>query len=450
MEITYRTLTPQQYGQRLRAVIAESESLHSHVQDIGDGKATIGWGLTLNRNDNVAIWRESGVRLSESDWKLLARIDKASAGVKTSLGLGFSKRIDEKEADLLLTASLGDYEGPAKRLGMPLSEERVALVSVTYNRGPGKILGHPLMDAIREGDRAEAWYQLRYECWGTERSAEAGLRKRRFAEAEIFGLYDDPAHVSRAEAGRVYDMYKKHLPEIERVERRFGMTVGGVEAQHNRIKQANRDYPGVVEQYGEVQTIASSLGPARATLLQELRRAHPERADEFTEKAFNAGQIDQALLRRVPPAGRDLSLDETEIRNHELRQKLREQVRSLDHQAGKSWDDTSERLAASALLMARENGFNARDDLQLAFNRPTERHAGGEILHLARLGASASPDPAANRAHMPTADALAVPVDERLRQVEAASQQQAQLQTERSQQVAEREMQTRGVPVMQI
>lgn len=136
--------------------------------------------------------------------------------------------------------------------------------------------------------------------------------------------------------------------------------------------------------------------------------------------------------------------------DHALHQKLREQVRSLDQQAGKSWDDISERLAASALLMARENGFNARDDLQLAFNRPTERHAGGETLHLTRLGAHASPDPAANRAHISTADAVAMPVDERLRQVEVVSQQQAQLQTERSQQVAERDMQTRSGPVMQI
>jgi hypothetical protein len=136
--------------------------------------------------------------------------------------------------------------------------------------------------------------------------------------------------------------------------------------------------------------------------------------------------------------------------DHALQQKLREQVRNLDQQAGKPWDDASERLAASALVMAKEIGFTARDDLQLAFNRPSERHAGGEVLHLMRQGAGMSPDPGANRAHMSTADALALPAHERLRQVEAISHHQAHPQPERSQQAQEQNVQVRSGPVMQV
>lgn len=134
-----------------------------------------------------------------------------------------------------------------------------------------------------------------------------------------------------------------------------------------------------------------------------------------------------------------------------LTEKLRDAVRTLDQQAGKPWDDASERLAASALVMAKENGFTARDDLQLAFNRPSERHAGGEVLHLVRQGAGMSPDPAANRVHMATADALAMPPGERLRQVDAVDRTQAQLRAQQPQQAqSDPDGHARSVPRLQM
>lgn len=106
--------------------------------------------------------------------------------------------------------------------------------------------------------------------------------------------------------------------------------------------------------------------------------------------------------------------------------KLRGLVRTLDQQAGKGWDGTSERLFCAALAMGAQKGVSAQDELQLAFNNPTEKYAAGEVLHLFRSGPNASPDPAANRAQMPTAEALSVPVDERHRQVEAIGVGQAE------------------------
>ena len=52
-----------------------------------------------------------------------------------------------------------------------------------------------------------------------------------------------------------------------------------------------------------------------------------------------------------------------------LLEKLRDEVRRLDRSAGKPWDDASERLSNSALLMAKENGFTV-----------TERHIMPEEL----------------------------------------------------------------------
>ncbi len=295
----YRELTEQQYNERLRTAIVGSEGLHARAQDVGDGRATIGWGYTFNRGNNVEIWRNSGVELSQGEWRALAAIDAAPAGDRTRLGLAFPRTLNEAESDQLLRASMREYEGPANTLNMPLSDERVALVSLTYNRGVGAIAGnaarntpeHPIMDAIRDGDRAEAWFQMRYNCWGSRDDMEGGLRKRRYAESQAFGLYDDPNNVTPEEARSVYRTFQLHRDEIDRVERNFGVTVDGERAATNRIAQANRDYPDMVAQYGQVQTIADALGPARTVLLRELRQEHPDLADRLTDANFNAGRI---------------------------------------------------------------------------------------------------------------------------------------------------------------
>ena len=61
----HQLLDEASYARRFRELIAGTESLHAHAQDVGDGKATIGWGYTFNRNNNEAIWRDSGIGLSD-------------------------------------------------------------------------------------------------------------------------------------------------------------------------------------------------------------------------------------------------------------------------------------------------------------------------------------------------------------------------------------------------
>jgi len=295
----YRELTEQQYNERLRTAIVGSEGLHARAQDVGDGRATIGWGYTFNRGNNAEIWRASGITLDQAQWRQLEAIDAAPAADRTRLGLAFNRTLTEGESDQLLRASMREYEGPAASLNMPLSDERVALVSLTYNRGVGAIAGnaarnvpeHPIMEAIRDGDRAEAWFQMRYNCWGSREDMEGGLRKRRYAEAQAFGLYDDPNNVTVDEARSVFRTFQLHRDEIDRVERNFGVTVDGERAATNRIAQANRDYPDMVAQYGQVQTIADALAPARTVLLGQLRQEHPDLADRLTDANFNAGRI---------------------------------------------------------------------------------------------------------------------------------------------------------------
>src|SRR3546814_4234006 len=102
------------------------------------------WSSDVCSSDlnNGEIWRESGIELTTQEWQSLAAIDAAPATEKTRIGLTFPRTLNELESDQLLRASVREYEAPANQLDMPLSDERVALVSVTYNRGVVAIMGN--------------------------------------------------------------------------------------------------------------------------------------------------------------------------------------------------------------------------------------------------------------------------------------------------------------------
>jgi GH24 family phage-related lysozyme (muramidase) len=262
----YRLLTAEQYARRLRLLLAGSGVLHRRVQSAG-GRALIGWGYSLLRGNNTAIWRDAGIDLTAEGWACLRRIDEAAPGERLALALTFDKVLTEAEANRLLVAATREHEVHANRLGLPRCDERLAIVSLTFSRGTLTLTeSHPLMVALAEGDRPEAWFQLRYNCWGKAADLEAGLRKRRLMEATVFGLYDDPANVSVDEARRVLDMVERHRHVINQVEQRFGQTLAGIEAQRNLVAQANRDYPGIVSTWGEVPTIREALAPAYQAL----------------------------------------------------------------------------------------------------------------------------------------------------------------------------------------
>ncbi|MES2825574.1 MAG: flagellinolysin, partial [Pseudomonadota bacterium] len=105
--------------------------------------------------------------------------------------------------------------------GVVIKEEgqRAALVSLAWNAfihdpipkkdpqgNPFISIGSPkLNQALKDGNRAEAWYEMRYI------DTPAG---RHFTEAQVFGLYDNPASVSDAEAKKVVDMFIGHKDAI--------------------------------------------------------------------------------------------------------------------------------------------------------------------------------------------------------------------------------------------
>lgn len=203
--LTYKIFsTQQQYVDAIINVITKVEGVIPHVKNIEDGKATIGYGYTFNRDNNVAIWKELGISLSNNDWVLLQQIDNADPSNKTDIALNFSKTLTNEEAISLIKYSYQEYERQAVALNMPESWERVALVSLSYIGAIWGDFKQGLSLAININNRAESWYQIRYEATQNLNSKfTEGWVKRHYYEAEVFGLYNNPANPTESEAKQV-------------------------------------------------------------------------------------------------------------------------------------------------------------------------------------------------------------------------------------------------------
>ena len=94
----------------------------------------------------------------------------------------------------LLPAGSGD------NTALTESKEMIVLASLGWNNAD--LIGPSLREAIRQGNRAEAWFEIRYRSNDPDQAAKirSGIAKRRFMESQVFGLYDDPQEVSAAEA----------------------------------------------------------------------------------------------------------------------------------------------------------------------------------------------------------------------------------------------------------
>lgn len=223
------------------------------------------------------------------------------------------------------------------------------------------------------------------------------------------------------------------------IDRAYAHPVGGVAPQMHLNMQRLHFNETLLEHNGITLPQATattpqaywdtSTTPPTPGLLQHTRDSHQH--------------ISPILELDPPQAGRAQPGDPGHP-NTPLFEKIRDGVRGLDQQAGKPWDENSERLSASLLLLAGEKGFTAKDDLKIAANTPTATLGSGEVVHLWRTG-HPSPDPAAHRAHMPMQEALAVPAEQRFAQLDVVQQQTRAEELQRSQQ--QETVQAQSAPV---
>ncbi|WP_459203872.1 calcium-binding protein [Ralstonia pseudosolanacearum] len=101
------------------------------------------------------------------------------------------------------------------------SYEMMALATIIWSGGPG-LIGPKLRAAISSGNRAEAWYEIRYNSNGDGQHG-----KRRYIEAAVFGLYNDNSNISLSEAKSVYQMFTKHRSDIVGYEDDYSDLISG-------------------------------------------------------------------------------------------------------------------------------------------------------------------------------------------------------------------------------
>ncbi|WP_367344949.1 XVIPCD domain-containing protein [Stenotrophomonas bentonitica] len=114
--------------------------------------------------------------------------------------------------------------------------------------------------------------------------------------------------------------------------------------------------------------------------------------------------------------------------NEPMLEQIRAKVADLDAANGRSFDPTSERISASLLVLAKENGLSRVDHVVLSDRTANAPAAENIFVVQGERG-----DPAHLRAAMPTAVAAQTPVEASLERSEQLSQQQLVAQNEQSQ-----------------
>ncbi|CAD0359792.1 XVIPCD domain-containing protein [Xanthomonas hortorum] len=125
--------------------------------------------------------------------------------------------------------------------------------------------------------------------------------------------------------------------------------------------------------------------------------------------------------------------------DHALYQQIKGGVEKLDAQHGREWDASSQRMTASLLVLAKEEGLTRVDHVLL--NSPTDKLAAGEKVFLVQGTQS---DPAHLRADMATMQAVQTPESQSFERVQSINQ--AQSQVREQQQALEQSQQTVTAP----
>lgn len=111
--------------------------------------------------------------------------------------------------------------------------------------------------------------------------------------------------------------------------------------------------------------------------------------------------------------------------DHALYRQIRTGVEQLDSRSHNAWDESSERMTASLLVLAKQNGLERVDHVVLSEQRGNLQKGENVFLVQGQLA-----DPAHTRAMMKTNDAMSAPEADSYRTLEALNQQRAQQQVQ--------------------
>jgi Ca2+-binding RTX toxin-like protein len=179
---------------------------------------------------------------------------KDGATINTNMSVLTSIVLSEAQATTLMHYVLDFNAGPTftgkeendfyeQRLNPYLADgrERAAVASLMYNGGMG-MLGTHLRAAIDAGDRAEAWYEIRYNSNNGTRAADReALAGRYYATASVFSLYDSDGP-DLNEAKSVFAMFARHAVDAGENVRHY--TIAEYDAEYGEhLTQNNLAFP---------------------------------------------------------------------------------------------------------------------------------------------------------------------------------------------------------------
>lgn len=186
----------------------------------------------------------------------------------------------------------------------------------------------------------------------------------------------------------------------------IGLDMPKLRFSERQLEEAGLDFG---KHTGDMTYLDLSRQPRTSHLFQHtagsLRHVSPLAADTF----------------EAPPAD---APRRTAAPDDPLRSQIREGVQALDRQAGREWDDVSERMTLSLLALAKQNGLRSVDHVVLG-GQGTRADAGQYVF----LVEGALADPGHHRVHMATQEAATTPQHvslDRLHAIEQAPLQQGQ------------------------
>jgi Ca2+-binding RTX toxin-like protein len=272
MTISYNTnWTYGSYENDLFQFVLSGEAIKTNSYFDGSSIA-IGIGYDLIQHTPAEIQSDLGLTLTTTQTNLLIEAKTATAArreiIATELGLTITT--DQAKATFEIVANNTYEDRLNNRLGitLPPSQERIALFSMVYN---GRLQDYKdistaprieteLKSALSAGDRAKAWYVIRYLGSYAKNPIYAnGYAKRAYYESEVFGLYDtNDTATNKDEALQVYRMFTAHRDMILQYEATYG----------NQIANTNTDYH-LTDPNHQVQTLQAELSSAATVLMNQ-------------------------------------------------------------------------------------------------------------------------------------------------------------------------------------
>ncbi|MFI8719346.1 XVIPCD domain-containing protein [Stenotrophomonas sp. NPDC077464] len=308
-------------------------------------------------------------------------------------------------------------------------------------------LNLPGSDVMLAHDRAFVQHELDPDCWTPRVLLQAALKESGPQKMEqIWTNMLDNGYMGAVRVGKTsYDTFAlmgameggKYLAKLSAAE--ATQFVEGRSAVDPNVIGGNSHYVMYFE--GEKKWVNVSIGgghvsmreetnPSRLAELNDAREARLERQHKATQ--FHEDDPYRTITPSPrtasiggSPADRQLAARLADITpghpDYALVQQVREGVAAIDARQGRAPDETSERLTASVVALARQNGLERADHVLLS-HQTADSPAGRNVF----VVQGDPSDPAHRRAAMPTDVAVRTPVEQSLQRLEEVGQERQQ------------------------